>query len=68
MLAPPSGFDRVAKLDSGMFDFYQVVGITEDEAQYARSHEGQALLEMLIAQKYFPVTDPDRNEIPLNSH
>ena len=68
MLAPPSDIDRVAKLDSGIFDFYQVVGITEGEAQYARSHDGQALIELLTAQKCFPVTDPDRNEIPLNSH
>src|SRR6185503_1301014 len=32
LLAPPAGFDRSAQLDSGTFDFYQVVGITEGEA------------------------------------
>lgn len=66
MLAPPPGIDRIAKLDSGTFDFYQVVGITEGEAQYARSHDDQALIELLTTHGCFPVTDPDRNEIPLN--
>lgn len=67
MLAPPSGFARDAKLDSGTFDFYQLIGITDGEADYARSHDGQTLVEMLAAHNCFPVTDPSRNEIPLNS-
>jgi hypothetical protein len=29
MLAPPSGFHREEHLDSGRFDFYQVVGVSE---------------------------------------
>lgn len=38
MLAPPSGFPRQAQLEPGPFDFYQVIGITETEVEYARSH------------------------------
>lgn len=67
MLAPPARFPPDARLDSGTFDFYQVVGISEAEAAYARSHDGSALLELLIAHRYFPVTDPDRNEITIQS-
>jgi hypothetical protein len=68
MLVPQSGFDRSAQLDSGTFDFYQVVGITNGEAEYARSHDGRALVEMLAARGGFPVTNPERDEILLNSH
>jgi hypothetical protein len=63
MLAPPIGFPREAELESGTFDFYQVVGISDAEAAYARSRDGTALLQLLVAHHYFPVTDPDRNEI-----
>ena len=63
MLAPPTRFLREAQLESGSFDFYQVVGISEAEAAYARSHDGPALLELLVAHDYFPVTDPDRSEV-----
>jgi hypothetical protein len=63
MVAPPSQFPREAQLDSGSFDFYQIVGISEAEVAFARSHGGLALLELLVAHGYFPVTDPDRKEI-----
>ena len=67
MAAPPSGFPREAKLDSGSFDFYQIVGISEAEAAFARSHDGPALLELLVAHGYFPVTDPNRKEVTTNA-
>lgn len=63
MLAPPASFPREVRLESGPFDFYQVVGISEAEAAYARSHDGSALLELLVAHDHFPVTDPDRSEV-----
>jgi len=63
MLAPPAHFPRQAQLESGPFNFYQAVGISEAEATYARSHGGPILLELLTARGYFPVTDPDRDEI-----
>jgi Suppressor of fused protein (SUFU) len=64
MLAPPTGFPREAQLESGPFQFYQVVGISEAEAAHARLRGGPALLELLVANNYFPVTDPDRPEVP----
>lgn len=60
MLAPPSGFAREGQLESGSFDFFHLVGITEDEAAYARAHGGPALVEILQKHGAFPVTDPDR--------
>jgi len=68
MLAPPSPsrFPREAHLDSGPFDFYQVVGISEAEAAYARSHDGPALLDLLVAHECFPITDPIRQEIGID--
>lgn len=66
MLAPPSRFPREAQMDSGSFDFYQVVGISEAEAAFGRSQGGAALLELLVANGYFPVTDPSRKEVAIN--
>lgn len=63
MVAPPSRFPREAKLDSGSFDFYQLVGISEAETSFARTHDGPALLELLVTFGCFPVTDPNRNEV-----
>jgi len=63
MAAPPSRFPREAQLDSGPFDFYQIVGISGAEAAFARSHGGSALLKLLVAHGCFPVTHPDRKEV-----
>jgi hypothetical protein len=63
MVAPPSRFPRTNQLESGSFDFYQIVGISEAEAVYARSHGGPALLELLVAHGGYPVTDPGRKEV-----
>ncbi len=63
MMAPPSQFPRTGRLESGEFDFFQTVGISESEAAFARSNGGDALLARLVAEGFFPVTDPTRNEI-----
>jgi hypothetical protein len=52
-------------LESGAFDFFQVVGISEAEAAFARSHDGSALLKLLIKSGQFPVTDPNRTEVAI---
>lgn len=64
MIAPPSRFPREAKLESGPFDFYQIVGISEADATFARAHDGPTLLERLTANGYFPVADPARRDLP----
>lgn len=65
MLAPPSGYPREATLNSGTFDFYEVVGISDAEAAFARDRGGPSLLHRLSSAGYFPVTDPDRPEVVL---
>jgi hypothetical protein len=67
MLAPPARFESQMQLESGAFDFYQVVGISEAEAAYARSHSGEDLLKLLASKAYFPVTNPDRPEVDLGA-
>lgn len=50
-------------LHYGVFEFYELVGITEAEATYARDHDGPELVELLRAQGAFPVTNPDRTSV-----
>lgn len=63
MVAPPLQFPRECQLESGTFDFYQLVGISDAEAAFAQAHGGAALLERLIANGCFPVTDALRTEV-----
>ena len=63
MLAPPTGFPRKARLQSGFFNFFQVVGISEAEAAYARAEGGEELWKLLQVYSFFPVTDPHRPSV-----
>ena len=38
-------------------------GVARQRASPARSHDGAALLELLVTHGYFPVTDPSRKEV-----
>jgi hypothetical protein len=63
MLAPATDFAGVQQLPSGQFQFIQFVGITENEAEYARAKGSDELFRMLLAQKAAPVTDSHRASI-----
>ena len=63
MLAPPTGFPRLHPTVTGGFEFYQVVGITGEEAAAGRVHGGLLLLEGLLREGAFPVTAPGRQTI-----
>jgi len=63
MLAPPTGFPRKARLQSGFFNFFQAVGISEAEAAYARAEGGEELWKLLQVYSLFPVTDPRRPSV-----
>lgn len=65
MLGPPTRFPRRAQLESGHFDFTQVVGLTDAEATFARSKGGSALLDELLSQLAWPLCNPSRASIPL---
>jgi hypothetical protein len=40
-----------------------LVGITDDEAQYARENDGEKLVDLLARAGAFPVTDPARKSV-----
>lgn len=63
MLAPPTGFPRRHAGQTGWFDFSQVVGISEAEAEAAQVHGGPRLVEGLWREGAFPVTMPERGSI-----
>ncbi|MFN0056061.1 MAG: suppressor of fused domain protein [Planctomycetales bacterium] len=67
MVSHPPEFPHEAELESGSFDFFQLVGISEGEAAFARKHDGSALLQRLLARRIFPVTNPDRPELEMES-
>ena len=50
-------------LPSGSFIFQQLVGISESEAAFARTHDGEALQILLTENGAFPVTDPARRVV-----
>ncbi len=60
MIAPPVGYPASFGLESGQVDLLAVVGISDAEAQFARDHDGAALLQILQQNNAFPVTDPTR--------
>ena len=51
------------KLESGAVELMALVGITDDEAQYARENVGEKLVELLARAGAFPVTDPARKSV-----
>lgn len=63
LLTPSPNFSELQKLPSGRFHFLQFVGITEDEADYARRNGGDKLLTLLKQRGAAPVTDPTRRTI-----
>jgi hypothetical protein len=64
-IAKPRHYPSVAQLDSGKFDFLQVVGITEGERDYAKSTSTEDVITFLEKQGAYPVTDPGRTEVEL---
>lgn len=62
LLVAPSAWPQ-QQLLSGAFVVQQLVGISESEAEYARSHDGRHLRQLLAAAGAFPVTDPWRRPV-----
>ncbi len=63
LLAPPTGFSRRQQLRTGVFDFVQVVGISEAEAKAGQIHGGELLVKGLAQEGAFPVTLPERKSV-----
>jgi hypothetical protein len=60
LIALPNNYPAQFSLASGKVDLLHMVGITEKERDYAKTHGSEALLELLKESGVFPVTDPDR--------
>lgn len=63
LLAPAPNFSERQLLPSGHFHFQEFIGITEQEADFARYNGGAKLLTLLIQHKAAPVTDPSRESV-----
>ena len=63
LLVPPPNFSEPQLLPSGRFHFLEFIGITEDEAHFARNNGGDALLTLLMRRKAAPVTDSSRGTV-----
>jgi hypothetical protein len=67
VVAPSKRFGGFHQLPSGRFQFLQFLGITEDEAQYAKLHGSDKLIELLDARDVGSVVDPSRRSaLPVN--
>jgi len=63
VLTPSIEYAGVKQLPSGQFQFAQFVGITEKEAEYARTSGSEELLRLLLKHKAASITDPNRGSI-----
>ena len=63
LICPPIGYPATFKLESGEVELMALVGITDDEAQYARENDGEKLVELLMRAGAFPITDPARKSV-----
>ena len=59
-IAKATHYPSSATLQSGKFDFLHAVGITEQERDFAKATSTEELIAKLNANSAFPMTDPDR--------
>lgn len=62
-LSPAAGFEGVHQIASGKLEFLNFVGITEQEAGFAREHGGDKLYSLLLEKGAAPVTRPERASV-----
>jgi hypothetical protein len=63
LLTPAPNFQESQRLPSGQFHFLEFIGITQDEADFARNNGGDRLLALLMQRKAAPVTHPTRSSV-----
>lgn len=63
VLVPPPNYNKWQVLPSGEFRFLEFIGITEEEADFARDSGGEKLLSLLIQRNAAPITDPSRESV-----
>jgi len=67
LLTPHPLFQGQQQLPSGRFHFIHFVGVTEDEAEFARKNGGDELLKLLTLRHAGVVTNPMRQTVLLQS-
>lgn len=63
LLTPTRDLGESQQLPSGRFHFIRFLGVTEDEAEYARQKGGDKLLDLLVRGDAAPITDPSRTTV-----
>jgi len=64
LLVCPCGTEYPAqRLVSGVFEFFRLVGVSANEASFARVNGGEQLVSRLRDAGHYPATDPNRLEI-----
>lgn len=63
IVAPSVGVPATIQLESGRFEFFHLAAATDSEVAYAREIGGSELLRAHTAAGFFPVIDPNRNEL-----
>lgn len=63
LLTPSAELGDAPQLPSGRFQLLRFVGISEDEAEYARTSGGDKLLHLLIERSAAPATEPSRTSV-----
>ena len=62
-VVPAPNFSERQLLPSGQFHFLEFIGISEEEAEFARKNGGERLLTLLAQREAAPVTDPSRDTV-----
>jgi Suppressor of fused protein (SUFU) len=63
LLVQNSRYKNEIKIGTGKFDLMMFVGISDHEAEFARSHSSKELGELLIQKTRFPITQLNRAEV-----
>jgi Suppressor of fused protein (SUFU) len=63
LVASSQEFPDVQQIPSGRFQFFQFIGITEEEAEYARGNSSKQLTNLLAALKLASTTEPSRESV-----
>ncbi len=63
LLTPHPVIQLPQQIPSGRFQFISLVGITEDEAEFARKNSGEELLKLLKLRNAWSVIDPMRQSV-----
>ena len=62
-ITQPTSYPAEFQQESGIADWFQVVGITKAEVLFAKENSPDALVDLLVQRTKYPQTDPSRNSL-----